>query len=271
MIIISSDHGSVFQPDDFPEHLPYSQAASTLLIKPINQNSEFEVSDYPAQLSDIPITIANAINLEHNLEGQDLLNPEMSDVRTRTFNYYFWSHEYHDWSKTNVPPITRYKINGPLNRVSSWQKDQLNLGCDIDYEFIHGSEDIYSYDYGLSVQESWGRWTEGEKAKLIFFVNRNCKPRILKLKLNAFVSNGHTKQSGKVFINGALAGNIEIDIDEIRPKEFIFQIPEDIKDSLIIELENDNPVSPRALEFNDDERILGFGLIGIKLESQSLT
>lgn len=115
MVIISSDHGS-----SFSGHIPFPlcRAVSTLLIKPLYTSDLFQISDYPAQLSDIPKTIATAFNIPHEYPGIDLLSKTKQKNRSRSFNDYVWAHEY--WRKSRIPPITKYKIDGPLRDPKSW-------------------------------------------------------------------------------------------------------------------------------------------------------
>lgn len=115
MVIISSDHGSVFS-----ENIPLGRAFSTLLIKPLYTSDLFQISDYPAQLSDIPKTIATAFNIPHEYPGIDLLSKRKPKNRLREFNDYIWS--YSDWNslKSRGSTITKYKIDGPLRDPKSW-------------------------------------------------------------------------------------------------------------------------------------------------------
>lgn len=115
MVIISSDHGSVFS-----EHIPLSRAFSTLLIKPLYTGDLFQISDYPAQLSDIPKTIATAFNIAHEYPGIDLLSKRKPKNRLREFNDYVWSQANWNLPKSRGSTIKKYKIDGPVRDPKSW-------------------------------------------------------------------------------------------------------------------------------------------------------
>jgi len=269
MIIIASDHGSIFQPNGFPSDLPYSVAASTLLIKPLYNDAEFRISKYPAQLSDIPITIASALKITNDYQGVDLLSLTKSEFRTRIFNYYFWSKEYHDWSKSNVPPITKFVINGPINNPANWKKKGIDtpIVCNSKLAFSSNDKVLYSEDFGWSFRETWGRWTDGPATQMSFKVEEQCDLKALKFKLNAFVTSKNPEQTANVFINEESVGRIKIELSTQFPKEYVFEIPDVNNNNFTVRFEIDQPTSPESIGISEDARSLGLGFISMELVS----
>ena len=111
MILIMSDHGTFFAtPEIFKKHkprFPYNLASSTLLIKPLGRTKPFTIDDYPAQLLDIPKTIAQAMNLPHeDYEGFNLLSDKKVSSRMR----------FH-FSQNTI-----YEIRGPSRDPKNWRK-----------------------------------------------------------------------------------------------------------------------------------------------------
>ncbi len=111
MIIILSDHGFNFVPENFKIYKrlgrDYARASSTLLIKPLGRRGSFTIDDYPAQLSDIPKTIAQAVNIESDdYSGVDLLSDKRDKFRIRIFY-------------NNV--YDKYEISGPSDDPKSWR------------------------------------------------------------------------------------------------------------------------------------------------------
>lgn len=256
MIIITADHGSSYQPDSFKRTnaptYPYSAAAPTLIIKPLKNNRSFQISQAPAQLSDIPKTVATALNMTNiSYTGIDLLSDDFPKYRSRIFNHYSWTREYHNWSKSRVPPITKYEITGPLNDPNSWEKIV-----------------TFNHDYqvkGLSGKESWGQWSDGPKVEIMFRTEPNSKNRSIQFNLTAFITPKNPKQTASVFINDKSVGNIQISSGESLPKQFTFALPDTQDHQYTIRFEIDKPTTPKSVGFNADCRELGFGFIDIKL------
>ena len=117
MIIVFSDHGSNFTPkafETYDQHFPYSKASSTLLIKPLGKTDTFKIDNYPAQLSDIPKTIAQAVHLQDDYPGVDLLSDKKVKSRLRIF--YF--------QKNYLGRHSEYEIFGLSDDPKNWRKKE---------------------------------------------------------------------------------------------------------------------------------------------------
>ena len=133
---------------------------------------------------------------------------------------------------------------------------------------IDFSEENQLNDYqssGLGEISRYGRWTNGNFAQIDFKASDNCDAKSLVLKLNAFVTPDHPVQSGKVYINGNLAGIVAIHEDKERPKNFSFVLPESDDNTYSVTIDIDNPVQPKSLSLGDNTLDLGFRFIQMEL------
>ena len=104
-IIISGDHGVNIEPDDNQGiksnaglHAGVMGAARpTLMIKPLQGQEAFQISDLPTSLIDIAPTALDLVGLDNNYSGQSVLAFDPKLERTRIFNRYtsaeFWTGE----------------------------------------------------------------------------------------------------------------------------------------------------------------------------------
>ena len=128
LIIIIGDHGTS---DDFSEP-PHSQQSASgalrkvimagtplILVKPIGSRGDFQVSDAPVTLGDIPATVFTALQLETSCRGKSIVEIKESDRRARRYFHYEWFHAA--WKNEYFPPITEYIVDGFSWEESSWQ------------------------------------------------------------------------------------------------------------------------------------------------------
>ncbi|WP_039907555.1 hypothetical protein [Candidatus Regiella insecticola] len=264
MIIIAADHGSVYKPASFSKNMPYSSASPTLLIKPLYGNDLFQISDYPAQLSDIPKTIATAFNIPHEYSGIDLLSKGKQKNRSREFNYYVWSKEYHSGTKSRVPPITKYTIEGPLRDPMSWL---FPIECEATLDFSKATQETYYFESNMISREHWGRWSYGPQVKFQFKIKPDCQTSSVFFNLTAFVTPKNPEQTAQVFINDKPVGDIAISIGEAQPKKFTFPLPISPDNTYSVRFEIDKPTSPKSVGVSGEERELGFGFVNMELLS----
>ncbi len=271
MIIISSDHGSFHTPKNMKNKEkitpPYSRAASTLLIKPFRKSGNLTIDPYHAQLSDIPKTIADALNLTNDYKGINLLAKIRPKNRERLFHYYdYLNPRYTVLSQGKVLPIISYKINGPLNNSSSWNQITYNtVPCNQKISFSKYNHKKYYYFKNLSHIEHWGRWSNHDYTIINISPKKNCNAKAIKFNLSAFVNHKNKIQSSNVYINNKFVDKITIEYQEQNPKEFIFQIHEGNHKKIKIRFEIKNPLSPTSIGISNDSRVLGLGFIDMQL------
>ena len=123
IILVLSDHGNIFLPENFKKYnFPYGWASSTLLIKPLGRTKAFTIRDYQAQLGDIPKTISQAINLPNDYSGVDLLSENKVKSRMRIFYQTRGDDNLHQFRDDKMSQKGTYEIHGPSNDPNNWRK-----------------------------------------------------------------------------------------------------------------------------------------------------
>ena len=123
----------------------------------------------------------------------------------------------------------------------------------------------------LSLQEPWGRWSDGRTAEIEFQTEPDCNAKSVTFNLKAFVTPKNPKQMARVFVNYELVGEIQISADEAQPKKFTFALPDDQDNKYTIRFEIDKPTTPKSVGVNADTRELGFGFIDMRLLPDEVT
>ncbi|MDX2473640.1 MAG: sulfatase-like hydrolase/transferase [Candidatus Krumholzibacteria bacterium] len=125
LVIIAGDHGShidlVTGGDRDPkwEGVPaLTKVLPTLLVKPVGASGALRVSNAPVSLIDIPNTVATEMGLEPVFPGQALQDVPADAARVRTYYDYTWEHSF--WWEDYLPPMTEYRVNGPVRTRESW-------------------------------------------------------------------------------------------------------------------------------------------------------
>jgi hypothetical protein len=141
----------------------------------------------------------------------------------------------------------------PASREGTRQKQQL-------------STDIL-FNYGWSIQESWGIWSADKESELIFrVVPQLLEKDYLKLSIQGKYFNGSEKT--QIIINGK-------DFGQQLLNNKTFYIPADLvreRDNQVsMILQHTSAVSPAELGISKDKRKIKFGLQSLKLASTNLT
>ncbi len=282
-LIISSDHGRPSIPTELEDTFllnknvsskEYGYAHATLMIKPLNAGDEFKTSHQPVSLIDIAPLIISDINDD----SYDL-------PHVRKYYHYNWSVEYHNWGKKTLPPFKGvYSVGGDIKDPSSWgldasymqnllsQRLKTTLKCGNTVYFgsskkrNNGDElDVKSlyHENGLSIIEPWGRWSDKKNVRFFFKLdNSACKQERIKIKIRGFVTQVHPVQRANVVLNGVQIGEVIINMGKQNPQDFLFDIPPQIAEPgkiNVLEFNIENPVSPKSVGFNNDQRLLGLG------------
>lgn len=112
--------------------------------------------------------------------------------------------------------------------------------------------------------ESWGAWSKGLYSS-IEIPTQNEKPEKISIRMRGFTSPKNLTQSAQIWINGKFIEKIILSGDN--GQEFIYLIPSevDFKDRIKIELKELQPLSPKKLGLNNDNRDIAIGLEAITL------
>ena len=130
------------------------------------------------------------------------------------------------------------------------------LSLSLQFQIINNRQ---NKGWGWAFPESWGVWSEGEKAKVILPLPEH-PAKILDLAIKAFTSAKHPFQRVEIWLNGALVKNITLNNSDMTQIEL--PIPQSLtEDYLIIEFKLPDNISPQKLGLGSDVRPLGIGLI----------
>jgi hypothetical protein len=120
---------------------------------------------------------------------------------------------------------------------------------------------------GLSVAESWGRWSDGSYVIGYFrFSDANCSPDRIVMKLKGYINKQNPKVSATILLNRKIIGEIALTHGEKIPHDFTFSIPPNLIESEAInqlEFQISNPASPKSLGLSADARLLGLAFESI--------
>lgn len=150
-------------------------------------------------------------------------------------------------------------LNTPryIGRPGKEANFQKNESLDFSKKWYFDNEFFKS---GWSINEGWGRWSDGQKAILILPVPAD-EPHSIEFNLQSFVSSGHPRQ------------RVLVSVDNNASQEFVMKkfdsnfinviIPEGTrnKTEAVIEFTLPDAISPRKINPNNsDQRNLGVGI-----------
>jgi len=127
LIVITADHGNSLAPRRFvndralpdePLSVTAGKSLPLLLIKPPNAAGPIRVSQAPSTITDIPVTIADALGVPHALPGQPILKMPENTGRVRAFAAYDWENE--DWRANYFDHLDVLEIRGRVRDGNSW-------------------------------------------------------------------------------------------------------------------------------------------------------
>lgn len=125
MIIVHADHGYTVRYLSYTraKELPIlEQAMPLLLIKPFESNpqNELAVSQVPAQLIDIPKTIADALSINSRFAGDSIFRLTPDTPRTRRYRDYGWHNDF--WGDAYLPKMQEWEVTGHVRDGESWRR-----------------------------------------------------------------------------------------------------------------------------------------------------
>ena len=150
-----------------------------------------------------------------------------------------------------------------LNRVQDLDRPITFAKGSSGVVFLDNSEAILGG--GWSNPEAWGVWVAGSEAQLQLPLPKFPSPKSLRLELRAFVSANHPSQSLTLYVNDQRLKTIEL----IQGENNVIEIPlgtsmnfieQWLSKRLRIDLQCNNPISPKMLGLGDDDRVLCVGL-----------
>lgn len=256
-IIIMSDHG----------HYGYSQNP-LFMIKNAGETGEFVISKEKmsfAYLSDIFVTL---------IKGDKVTEEyiQRHGEGGRSFLHYTWDNS---WERDYLPRMQEFCVDGYAGDVSSLRmtgreyigRDNYTYFGEVVSKYEPGDiiDTIYFYsdkynadEYivkGVSGQEEWGSWTEGDEVILSIPLDSTDAPFI---GMNLNISRTfHQPQSVTVFVNGmfvcedTIVGNQNLQFAFKKPRSTMVELTLLLPDS----------IAPSEISESEDHRDLGLGLL----------
>lgn len=111
---------------------------------------------------------------------------------------------------------------------------------------------------GWSIQEKWGRWSNGSNAQLILPIPKE-PINSLNILANAYVSPAHPKLEIHISINGAKGRSYVLNKFE-NIISIPISTPKNLPQYLTVDFTFTNPISPKDLGLGSDDRKLGIGI-----------
>ena len=264
-----------------------SSGIPLILMKTLNSNETFAVSDAPVSLSDIPKTVLTELNLPNKFPGESILKVNDSEIRERKF-YYIENIAREDWYQLYLPPMTEYRITNFSWFGGSWEptynlytSEGIKMISRPDYNFgttIIFGKNQKSTNYLMS---GWGYpdeksvWSDGNTATLAFMMNRSDSDMCFQfLSIPFIVEHIHEKQNVTIYFNRHEIGNILF--SHKQSTKTVLLIPNEYcnEGMQYITFSFQDPISPSDLGISADIRKLGIAISSFTItkvdNSQSL-
>jgi hypothetical protein len=127
LIVLSSDHGVRLPPREFEGDrlVPggnisqiAGRAMALLIVKPPHSTGPVRVSFAPTSITDIPVTVLDALGLQKTLPGEPALKLDESVRRERQFANYVWEND--GWGHPYFEHLDLFRITGRVRNGGSW-------------------------------------------------------------------------------------------------------------------------------------------------------
>jgi hypothetical protein len=126
------------------------------------------------------------------------------------------------------------------------------------FKFLVGIDKYQIHGWGWAYPESWGVWSEGNRAKVVLPIPSG-NPKTLELDFRAFINPQNPRQRIEIFVNGSFQKRLEFTSDQ--GNKVIIKLPDKIiKDYVSLEFKLVDAKSPKELGVSDDNRKLAVGL-----------
>lgn len=120
LILAVSDHGVGYPVQGSRIGGLFTNATNSLalfLIKNFGSSEDFSTSNAPVSLSDIPITVMDALDIEQKLPGRSIFTLKENEKRTRLFRVHKWARGF---NSEKIPKFESFALNGDAWRTESW-------------------------------------------------------------------------------------------------------------------------------------------------------
>ena len=271
-IAVIADHGARLRPVPRSNEI-VGAAMPLLLVKPPSARGPMQVSDRPAEIRDIAATVCKETGDCRSLGGAPL--DELPASRRRSYFHYLWRHEF--WSSDRIEAVSEYEINGLVWQPTSWARLQPplpRLPTDETVPINDGFPSRAGYlDWGWSILESWGVWSDGPSASLSFSCTAAAQRSTdLVLDTMLFVRPESPALSVSLTANGHAVKSWRFEYPQTEATLRARLEPEmwGRDDRMTIELHFERDIPLESLP-EPPSRMLGVGIRSVRLESAATT
>jgi hypothetical protein len=267
LIILNGDHGSEFAPiiDGKPVAMKYGKVPALLAIKPPDKNGQMTISDAQTQLSDIPSTIMDVLNLDKKYPGVSILSEENFHERKRKFVV-----------PSNGEQISQSVVAGSIFEVGSWIKAEDILivksvnyykwGDAINFGML-GNADKYKRK-GWSYPHDDHELNNGKETSLVMQIDPPKGDIELTASFRPILHLPEVpRQRINVRVNGHEVGKWTISQPGQQSKSVLIPRKLMSSDKLEIVFELPDSICPKDLGIGLDERTYGLAMFGINMFS----
>ena len=188
-----------------------------VLVKPPHESGPLRISNNEVQLSDIPTTISNLLDLKNNFQGRHMYR---TDDGTSIERRYYWSTTHRNDASANdyYDYLYTYKVYGSVFKEDSWSAGETLISSILDdnLPYSWGSPITFGKK-GISKRyqvKGWSptssdfiTWNSGESATLKLDLPTPNKNVELVVNVKPFIAHGKLdSQRVKVYIEQNLAG-----------------------------------------------------------------
>jgi len=252
LIIVQADHGQGF--------VSHGRYFALLAVKPPHSEGPMQVSQAHTMITDIPATIMEYAKIKANYPGENVFDIVPGKDRIRIVNI----------SKTD-----RYIVKGSAYNTESWKRQSINQsefmesliykwGDVIDFS-LTGDAEKYQLAGWSNVEKDF-TWTDGNRAVLNLPIQDTMSDVILTAKFHPlFYKDKFESQDVTILINGKKIDKWELRQGGICEREVF--IPNSLLgNSINLELQLHDAVSPNSLGISGDRRQLGLAFYSIQLK-----
>ncbi len=191
-IVITGDHGVNIMPDDVRgqgangsiRRGVLGPSRPAFMIKPLNANAPFRVSELPTYFLDIAPTALDLVGIEGNFAGEAVSRIDPDAKRPRYFMR-FNSREF--WDGKPISYVT-WKVDGPVQDLGHWSLDAM-----FDRHLAPHAYPAVNYDSvsdtsrGLSLNranpDAEYAWIAGSEFSLLLGTEHPAKAAVIEMKL----------------------------------------------------------------------------------------
>jgi hypothetical protein len=210
LIVAHGDHGTPGLPPAMAARAAGAEfligsASALLMIKPPNARGRMRVSDAPAELGDIPRTIADALGLKQEFPGESLLVLQRGP-RERQFLSYDDSNRVA--SLQALPNLRRYRVQGDLFDQRAWSGPEMAAAGQPRSALFMDDPEFHAFATGFGALERQvkpARWVTARRARVRLALPA---PEPVQLVLEAFAPARIPGQSVTVSVNGRVIARL---------------------------------------------------------------